>query len=319
LIDVNAGRTRRREARLATARGPIVAESRTIGIVVALFSAVSFAVANTLAGVAYAGGSDPLTVSTTRFILPAILIYGMLKLADRPVRLRGPAHRAGIAIGLVTVIYNYALLSAIELLPVSIATLIFFLFPILTAFSLAILGWGRLTAAMIVGAVIAFFGLALALIVRLDDLSRIGMAYAVVAAVGFSVVCVISNRIMRGQDSRQGTLYISVVVTVAMVAVSVAVGEFNLPVTGSGWAGFMASHLLYAAAVIGFFLSISMVGAAATTFFCNLEPLVVIGAGYVLLGQTVSPWQFVGIAIVVGALIHASRSKSDDTITDGTS
>ena len=42
----------------------------------------------------------------------------------------------------------------------------------------------------------------------------------------------------------------------------------------------------------------------------------VIGTGYVLLGQVISPWQVAGIVIVVGALIYATRSKSDDTQTE---
>jgi drug/metabolite transporter (DMT)-like permease len=291
-----------------------VSNQRTTGIVVALVSAASFAVANTLAGVAYEGGTDPLTLSTTRFILPALVLLVILRATGRPLLMKGRANWAGITLGLLTVIYNFALLSAIELLPVSIAILIFYLFPILTAFFLAALGWGRLTPTMVVGALVAFLGLALVLAVQFDELDRIGMIFGLVSAVGFAIVCTISNRIMRGRDSRQGTFYISAVATLVMIAISLGVGEFNLPVTAAGWAGFMGSHVLYAAAIIGLYTSISMVGAAATTFFSNLEPLVVVGASYILLGQSISPWQMVGVAIVVGALIYASRSRSDDTV-----
>ncbi|NQV54844.1 MAG: DMT family transporter [Rhodospirillales bacterium] len=287
---------------------------RSLGIVVALVSAFNFAIANTLAGVAYKGGSDPLALSTTRFILPAVLVFLILKFSRKPLLMEGPAKWVGIILGLVTVIYNFALLSAIELLPVSIAILIFYLFPILTAFFLAFLGWGRLTPAMMISAFIAFFGLALALAVRFDDLNKLGLAFGLVSAIGFAIVCTLSNRVMRGHDSLQGTLYICVVTTITMIVISVAVGAFNLPTTGAGWAGFMGSHILYAAAIIGFYVSISMVGAAATTFFSNLEPIVVVGAGYILLGQLISPWQMVGVAIVVTALVYGSRSKSDDTV-----
>jgi drug/metabolite transporter (DMT)-like permease len=105
------------------------------------------------------------------------------------------------------------------------------------------------------------------------------------------------------------------VATFSMIVISIGVGEFNLPATSAGWVGFMGSQVLYAAAIIGFYISISMVGAAATSFFSNLEPIVVVGAGYVLLDQLITPWQMVGVAIVVGALIYAGRSKSDDSVT----
>tara|TARA_B100000959_G_scaffold32464_1_gene30920 strand:+ start:1479 stop:2372 length:894 start_codon:yes stop_codon:yes gene_type:complete len=289
---------------------------RTFGIVLALVSAVSFALANTLAGVAYNGGSDPITVSTIRFILPGILVFLLLKSAGKPVLMGGRANVAGIALGLLTVIYNLALLSAINLLPVSIAILLFYLFPILTAFILALLGWGKLTPTMVISAFVAFFGLALALAVKFDELDKVGIIYGLISAIVFAIVCSLSNRVMRGQDSLQGTFYICGTATVTMIVISLAVGEFNLPTSTAGWAGFLASHIFYAAAIIGFYKSISMVGAAATSLFSNLEPIVVVGAGYVLLGQLISFWQMVGVAIVVCALIYASRSSSDDTVLE---
>lgn len=289
-------------------------DRRTLGIVLALVSAFNFAISNTLAGVAYQGGTDPLTLSTTRFILPAVLVILILKITGKPVLMRGRANLVGIALGLLTVVYNFALLSAIDLLPVSIAILIFYLFPILTAFFLFFLGWGRLTSVMVLSAVIAFFGLSLTLAVQFDELSKLGMVFGLVSAVGLALVCTISNYIMRGQDSLQGTFYISAVAATTMIIIAIGIGDISLPVTSKGWVGFMGSHILYAAAMIGFYISVSMVGAAAATFFSNLEPIVVVGAGYLLLGQLISPWQMVGVAIVVSALIYASHSKNDDTI-----
>jgi drug/metabolite transporter (DMT)-like permease len=96
-----------------------------------------------------------------------------------------------------------------------------------------------------------------------------------------------------------------------MLALSAFIGGIVLPVTAGGWAGFVLSNVLFAVAVIGFYASISMAGAGPATFFLNLEPIVVVGAGYVLLDQLVSLWQMLGITIVVVALIYASRAPGD--------
>ena len=48
---------------------------------------------------------------------------------------------------------------------------------------------------------------------------------------------------------------------------------------------------------------------AAATFFLNLEPIVVIGTGYVVLDQAISSWQMVGVAVVVAALGYASQPE----------
>ena len=284
-----------------------VKSQRLAGIFLALVSAVFFALSNTLAGVAYLGGSNPFTLSATRFVLPAIVLFFILLLTGKAILLERRAAMTAAALGLISAVYTFALLKAIELLPVSIAILIFYLFPILTAFILAIFASIRLSARMILSAFVVFIGLSLALAVQFKELDSVGMLAGLVSAIGFAVVCSVSNRVMLGQDSRQVTLYLSAAATAVMIVISSLVGHFQLPVTTAGWAGFMFSNVLYAAAIIGFYISISMVGAGAATFFVNLEPIVVVGAGYVFLGQVISAWQMVGIVIVIGALIYGSQ------------
>ena len=293
--------------------GPVKSQ-RIVGIFLALVSAVFFALSNTLAGVAYIGGSNPFTLSATRFVLPSIMLFLILLLSGRAIILeRRPAITAAI-LGLLSVVYTFALLKAIELLPVSIAILIFYLFPILTAFILAIFGSGRLTAKTMVTAFIVFFGLSMALAVQFRELDPVGMLAGLVSAIGFAIVCSVSNRLMHDQDSRQATLYLSTAATATMIVISCFVDNVQFPVTTAGWAGFMFSNVLYACAIIGFYISISMVGAGAATFFLNLEPIVVVGAGYVFLHQLISPWQMVGVAIVVGALIYASQPERSEKL-----
>jgi drug/metabolite transporter (DMT)-like permease len=286
-----------------------VQSRRPAGIFLALASAVFFALANTLAGVAYQGGSNPFTLSATRFILPAVALFAILRIGGRAFALDRKSAAVAAILGLISVVYTFALLKAIELLPVTIAILIFYLFPIITAFILAFLGAGRLTAKTLASALIVFFGLGLALAVQFNELNPVGMLAGLISALGFAVVCSISNRLMAAQDSRTVTLYLSAAATAVMVVVSFFVNELRLPVTASGWSGFILSNVLYAAAIIGFYRSIAMVGAGAATFFLNLEPIVVIGTGYLVLGQMVTSWQMVGVAIVVAALVYASQPE----------
>ncbi len=61
--------------------------------------------------------------------------------------------------------------------------------------------------------------------------------------------------------------------------------------------------------MIGFFVAISMIGPGKTTLYSNIEPLIAIGAAFVLLDQVLSPWQILGIVTVVGALFFAARAS----------
>src|SRR3546814_15454004 len=66
-----------------------------IGIALVVFNSVCFALANTLAMFAYGGGSDPLSVSTARFFLPALFLVIFLLAPGRKLVLRQEARGVG--------------------------------------------------------------------------------------------------------------------------------------------------------------------------------------------------------------------------------
>ena len=278
------------------------------GVRIALISAVCFALSNVFAGLAYTGGSTPLTLSATRFFLPAVILLILLWAQKNALVM--PRRPGGIAIilGVVTILYTLALLTSIERLPVPIAILIFYLFPIFTGVILTLTGWGKFNTTKIIGALIAFAGLALTLGVSFEQLDGLGMVLAGLAAVGLATVSSVSSRLIKDEDPRQATLYMAGTALLVMIFVMLIRNEFDLPVNTDGWIGFILSNIFYAAAMIGFFYAISMTGAGATTFFSNLEPLVVTGAAFLFLGQTLLPLQLLGVLIVVGALIFYARS-----------
>ena len=281
------------------------------GVSMALISAVCFALSNTLAGLAYTGGMTPVTLSATRFFLPTVILLTLLSLQGTPIIMSKKSGYIAVILGVITIIYNLALLIAIERLPVPIAILIFFLFPIITGVTLTLTGVETFTITKIIGAILALFGLALVLGVSIHELDGLGIFLASIAAIGLATVSILSHYLIRGEDPRQATLYMAAsALTVMTVAMTIR-GELDLPTNTNGWIGFLMSNILYAAGMITYFYAISLAGAAATTFFVNLEPLVVTGAAFLFLGQSLLPLQLLGVGIVVGALIFYARSGSN--------
>jgi len=282
-----------------------------IGVVIALLSAVCFALSNTFAGLAYRGGVTPITLSATRFFLPTVILLIILSLQGAPIIMSKKSGQIAVILGVITIIYNFALLVAIERLPVPIAILIFFLFPILTGFSLTLTGAETFTIAKSIGTVVALIGLALVLGVSFHQLDSLGILLATIGAIGLATVSVLSHHLVKGEDPRQAMLYMATTALAIMIVVITIRGELDLPTNTDGWIGFLVSNILYALGMITYFYAISMAGASATTFFVNLEPLVVTGAAFLILGQTLTPLQLFGVLIVVGALIFYARSGSN--------
>jgi len=288
-------------------------EGRGFGTGLALVAAVFFALSNTIVRVAYDGGSDPISVSGTRFFLPFAILIAFALWRGNPLILPRREGFWALGLGVVTALYTVALLTALDRLPVGIAILVFYLFPILTIAISAIMGWAKLSARTAGAALVALAGLVFALGVRINDYDLGGIGLAAAAALGLAIVSAVSGRVIGKSDPVRATIYMAVGATVPLLGMVAAAGGFNWPATDAGWAGLVVTNILYAAAMIGYFVAISRVGPPMVATMSNLEPLVAITAAFLLFGQTLAPLQLAGAAVVVAALIVAARPPKSQT------
>jgi len=193
------------------------------------------------AGVAYEGGSNPLTVASTRFLLPTAALIAWLSFTG--VSLVLPKRQAIVAIllGAVTALYNWALLRSFSSIPFALAVLIIYLYPLIAAAIVAGFGWDKFAWRTGAAIVVAFIGLALALDVRGSNLDISGVSFAFLAAVGLAVVVAVSGRVFGNGDPRPVTLYMSAAASVLLLLLCAASRDFAFPQTGTGWIGFGAA------------------------------------------------------------------------------
>jgi drug/metabolite transporter (DMT)-like permease len=277
-----------------------------IGIALALTTAVAFALANTSASLAYHSGTNPLTVAASRFVLPTMVLVVWLRVRDVPLGLPARNGWVSAALGAVTAVYTWALLSAIGAIPLALAILVFYLFPLVATVILGVCGWEKLGWRTVAAVMLAFAGVALALNPHSGNLDFAGVGLALVAALGLGTVIAVSSRVFRAGDSRPVTLYMAAVATVLLTAFCVAQGEFALPQTGLGWVGFASAAVFYAFAMIAFFIAISMIGPARVSLLSYAEPVIAAALGVALLGEALTLVQIGGIALVVMALVGAT-------------
>src|SRR4029079_12577375 len=112
-----------------------------VGNILALTAAVAFAFSNTTGTVAFQGGSNPISLAAVRFVLPAIVLVIWLSASDRSVWLPKRDGWIAVALGALTAAYTWALLSAIATIPLALAILTFYLFPLVATLILGFFGW----------------------------------------------------------------------------------------------------------------------------------------------------------------------------------
>jgi drug/metabolite transporter (DMT)-like permease len=278
-------------------------------------SAVGFACANTSASLAYHGGSNPLTVAALRFVVPTIALIIWLRASRTSFFLSSRDGWIAILLGALTALYSLAWLSSLNEIPLALAVLVFYLFPLLAAVILGVCRWEKFSWQSGAAILVAFGGLALALDPRGHDLNIEGLLLAFGAALGLALVVTISSRVFRSGDSRPLTLYMAAIAAVLLSALCAVRGQFVLPATTVGWIGFVGAAVFYGFAMISFFIAMSMVGPVRASLLSYTEPVIAAGLGVIVLGEPLSAVQVVGIALVIVALVGATLVRNFGAVT----
>ncbi len=278
------------------------APARLTALAPALTAALSFSVADILLKVIYASGMDVLTLVSLRGLLVVTFFWIWLRLAP-PARWHTKRERVmALGLGVLFAMTMFGLLKAISLLPVSIAILAYFIYPMLTGIGAALTGVERLGWRALLTAVAAFLGLALMLGQQIRDLSWLGLAFAFGAAVCRVVSLLGTRALLSGTDARVTTWYSMVPSTVLFVAASLVVGEWHVPSSAWGWGAFLGVAMTTTLSTLLIYMSTNTVGPFRTALVMNLEPLMTLVFSMVLLGESLTPVQLLGAGVMIGSL-----------------
>lgn len=276
-----------------------------VGVALVLLSAMTFSGTSISAVVSYGGGANPSTVIVIRFAGAVAVLYGLLRYAGAPIRLKRRDRVFALALGIVQAVQSYFLYTSFEHIPVALTMIIFYVYPLLIGIFASAIGQERLTLPLWAGLVVAFLGLLLVFNVTGDGLNFTGALFAVLAAVAWSLVVVLASRLFSGGDSRPVTLHIQVAALVIFVLILLISGDVQLPQTARGWTGYLLLPLFYGVAITSFFAATAIIGSVRGSLIMNFEPVATAILGYLILGQTLTPLQLLGGSFVIMALFAA--------------
>ena len=284
-----------------------------LGMGTALLGAGLFGFVVPLARFSYEFDSDPATAALVRLGLGA----GVATLLMFVLRRRFAMPRAGIptALGVTVCSLSTALsyLMAVVYIPVSLAVLIFYTYPLMVAAYTAIVQRSPLGVLRGVAFIVAFAGLAIAFGPSFEELDWRGVALASVAATSLTAMFLFSAAALRHVGVVPITFYSNVGSFAGMVAIVYAFGGPALPTASAGWGSLVGSGLCYAVGIFLHFGAINMIGPARTAMFFNLEPIIAMTLAAFLLGESLTVVQYAGGALVVGALVMTSLADRRQT------
>ncbi|HEX3996065.1 MAG TPA: DMT family transporter [Acetobacteraceae bacterium] len=267
-----------------------------------IVAALSFSGVDILVKVVFASGMDVTTMVALRGLIVLPVMYVWLRL--RPPMFRHSPRQRWIAwgIGLLFAGTQYGLFMAISLLPVSIAILAYFAYPLLTGIGGGITGIDRLRWPGLLTALTAFLGLSLMLGAEYRNLSGLGIIWALIAAALRTVSLLLTRAYLNGTDARVTTWYSMVPSTVLFLIAVIVAGEWHVPHSASGWSAFAAAGICSTLSQLLVYVSTNRVGPFRTAFIMNLEPLVTTMLSLLLLQEVLTPTQSMGAVVMLMSL-----------------
>jgi len=279
------------------------------GVGLTLLVGASFAAGSAFAGLAFQHGTEPLAVTTIRTFCASATLLVVLRLRGVSIVLPPAARRAALALGSLVAFYSWSLYQAVSLMPVSLAVLTFYLYPLLTGMIAWLSGRERFTLRAAGALGLAFLGLGLALNRHGAPVASLGIVYALAAAVGFTAQLVLSSMLMGRNAAQPVALHMLGSAAVIYALVCLVLGDFPLPVDPIGWSALGATTLCYMFSAAGLYSAIALLGPVRAALVLNIEPIYSMIFGFVLLGQALSPMQILGAACVVAAITVGRASR----------
>ncbi len=267
----------------------------------ALVTACGLGAITTQAKIYYADGGNALTLMLVRFVL-STLVFGVILIAGGGRFAITPGQRRPLlALGLVWSGATICYLLSVQFIAVSLAVLLFYLYPLLVLAQGLASRQLRPSPAVIGLFAGAFAGLCLALSAGPLTLSAAGVALALLASCGAAFTFVRGARVAPSMSPLLMTFWINA--AGLLLILPLMPGNLLLPAGGAGWQALALASVFYLVAILSQFQALARLSAARAALLLNLEPVVSIMLARLVLGELLSPLQLAGVALVIAAVV----------------
>ena len=283
-----------------------------LGIACALGAAAFYGLVPNFARAAYENGIPPIESTLFRTFVIA-LAFAVIAVAqnERLVVPRG-AVPSFIGQSVATLFVSVAYLGSVQFIPVGLAVIIFFLFPVLIMLLAPVVEGRNPGILRMVIAVVAFCGLAVAVGPSFDSLDIRGILLAGLGAAGAALQFFSGRAISRYMaPAAFGSLvHLSILPPILLIALYVGEGHLRFfpggPATGQGLLFLAGVGGVYVVAYMVHMLSLRFAPASTVAPFFNLEPVVTTAIAALILGERLQINQYAGGGLVLAALVASS-------------
>ena len=283
------------------------------GALLCLASAVAFGAMAIFGKLAYDEGATVGTLLAVRFVLAAVLTWGLVAAVGTARNFRAmPRRDVGMAMGLGAFGYSAqagCYFAALETLDASLLSLLLYTFPAMVTVAAIALGRERANRRTTIALLVASTGLVLVLAgASAGALDTRGTVLALAAAVVYSSYILTAE----GVSARVDPLLLSALVcsgaATTLTVAGVITGDLDLgsvSAKGYGWLAGVAVVSTVAAIAL-FFAGLRRVGPTSAAILSTAEPVATVVLAFLVFGESLTALQLAGAMLVLGAAMALS-------------
>ena len=290
-------------------------DSQGFGVTIILCGAVLIGLMPAFATFAYLDGANVLLVLLARSVIGVVILLAFIRVTGRRAGITADRMWRALPAGIAHVFSAIGLLGSIVYVDISLANIILFLYP----FPIAVIGHFRgdspLTPLTVGLMLLATLGLTLVLGVDFHSVDMRGIALAFMGMIAFTFMILSMSELTRAVGAPISNLLMTLWAVVIFAAAAI-VGPLSgllqtpaLPQTLFGWASVGVVGATFAIGYLCFFVSANIIGAARASLLSIAEPVMIILFAVILVGETLLPMQWIGIALVFGSLLATELAR----------
>lgn len=280
------------------------------GLLLAAIATLGLGVAITVSRFAYEGGSNGLTVATSRSILLVAALAIFCRVTKRELAISPRDQRHMIGLGVLMGIGFFGNVGAVEYIEIGLAAILFFSFsPMICVIYIVFLrespGWIRAIAILV-----AFVGVVIMIGIPSSppDLRGVCLSMGAGIAMAWNVVW-IQRRVAHMEPFV--LLFHTAVIAAAMLFILLFLtSSLRFPTSASGWFGLSAVAILQSISLPLWYLALLRIGALHAGMITNIQPVISIVAAYAIFGEVLGFWQIVGAGMILSAIFAMQRPTS---------
>jgi len=285
---------------------------QTTGVIVSLASAMIVGWAPILGKMAYRVGVDPYTLAALRTMLAAAMLWVFYLVRWRQyIRIDWRNLLGCVGMGAVNGVGSLFYYTGLQRLDASLVSLLNSLYPIWVFIFLSASGHAisRLAAARLALALVGLYFVSNAGPLRPNSL---GVMLMLASAAAYGWHLVLGQWVLADVDSRTATLYVLTTMAVVVGGVRLPGSPALEPISGPGWEAILGLALVTALSRLTMFAGLQRLGGAQTALLGITELITTLLVAFVVLGERLSPAQWVGAAIITASVLLVRREKAEE-------